>query len=266
MEKLTKHIKRKFLFEKIATPEELEEFRKISVNYTKEELTTIRSVAKDKSIYVQFGDTQLVLAFPYRHDGFAKLIPEPDPVLLYFNYAYYEYLRFSPKKSTIFKIATGEISEDMSKILYQYFGESSAFIIMLFTSLEAFINRCIPKDFRYSKDIQNKKTETYNKSQIERFIPFDEKAKDVINQVFKNKKNFGQAHPNLNQHIINLKEIRDSIVHIKATEDGHTAYEKTFKRLFDFKYIDTLNSVKEFINYYHDDPKYIEECPCNIDE
>ena len=266
MGNLTKHIKRKFLFEKVVTEAELDEFRKIGDNLSLDEMSKIKYVAKEKSIFVQYGEDKLIQAFPYKNNGFARFIPEPDPILLYFNYAYYEYLRFNPLKSKILQAATGEISEDISMFLYQYFGQSSAFIIMLFTSLEAFINRCIPKNFTYVKDIQGRKTEMYNKEQLERYISFDEKTKEVLNQIFDKKKNFASAHPLPNQHITNLKEIRDSIVHIKGNDEGHTAYEKTFKRLLDFKYVETLNAVKDFLNYYHDSSSYVEECPCNIPE
>ena len=267
MANLKKHIQRKYLFEQKVTEEEIKIFNEKMRSYEGEEMRTIRKVDKSKSVLIQYNDNKFVLGFPYSYQGFSRFIPEPDPVLLYFDHAYYILKLLEPKKKELLKGLLNTYLEDMGKELYEYFGHASAFIIMLFTALETFTNRCIPMEFIYIKDVNGKRTESYSKSQVERHISFDEKVKEVFKQVYKsNPKDFAKAYPLINQRIINLKKLRDDIVHTKVSNEGHSVYDYLYKRLIDFKFVESLNAVKDFCNYYHSNPNYIEECSCDINE
>lgn len=153
------------------------------------------------------------------------------------------------------------MGEPMINEWYEYFGLSSGFVIFLFTTLEAFINRCIPKYYEYKRS-DNKKTEIYNKYQIEEFVSFKEKITIILPDI--KSKNFYKDHPPTSQHITNLKEFRDSIIHTKTSKEG-TTYDYLFKKALDFKYEETINAVALFCNYYHPDNKYIVECSCSQD-
>lgn len=92
------------------------------------------------------------------------------------------------------------------------------------------MNRWIPKDYTY-KRITTRKTELFSKNQIEEFIPFDEKLKDVLADA--TKKNFASQHPKKYTHISNLKEFRNMIVHTKEAE-GESTYDYVFKKALTF--------------------------------
>lgn len=131
---------------------------------------------------------------------------------------------------------------------------------MLYTSIETFINYRIPNNYIFSKSDGNKFTRTYNYEQIQRQISTEDKIKEILNKI--ENKNFSKKYPIKQQHINNLKEIRDSIVHTKQL-NIYEEYERVFKLALKFDSISTLNAVIDFINYY--EPNLIEPCPCESD-
>ncbi|HRQ49782.1 MAG TPA: hypothetical protein PLR74_04555, partial [Agriterribacter sp.] len=48
-------------------------------------------------------NTSIFQAFPYKYQGQNRLIPEPDPVLVYFHLAYVNYRLINEKKKVILK-------------------------------------------------------------------------------------------------------------------------------------------------------------------
>ncbi len=259
---MKKHIEKRFLFEKKLTAEELKVFENQSDTFLVEDFSSIKKMPKDKVGYLVTEANEVIQAFPFK-DGQGNLIfiPEPDPVLIYFHTAYLNYRLIHDKKKEIFKILSNvKMTEPVINQLYEYYGLTSSFIILLFTAVEAFINRSIPYNFIYSKP-DKRKTETYTKEQIERYLPFNEKRVDILPIVAK--KDFAKAHPNINIHIDNLKDFRDGVVHTKTSNDGHTPYDYLYKRAFKFEYEKTLNAVASFMNFYSSNPDYIKECPCS---
>ncbi len=146
----------------------------------------------------------------------------------------------------------------MIKELYDYFSVTSGFVILLFTALEALMNRCIPNNYIY-KRVSERKTELFSKKQIEEYIPFDEKIKNVLTEA--TNKSFLKQHPKKYTHISNLKEFRNMIVHTKEAE-GQSTYDYLFKKALTFNYAETLDIVKDFCNFYTK-PDYIIECNCS---
>ncbi|MBI2270134.1 MAG: hypothetical protein HYU69_07215 [Bacteroidetes bacterium] len=143
--------------------------------------------------------------------------------------------------------------------MYNYYGLTSGFVIYLFTSIESFINQLIPDNYSFKKE-QSKKTEIFNKSQIQEHLDFKTKITEVLPDV--TKKNFFQKSTSSNQRIWNLKNFRDDIVHTKH-EDNPLRYEKLIKTALNFDYNKTLESVAAFMNFYRKD--YIIECGCGVD-
>jgi hypothetical protein len=181
---------------------------------------------------------------------------------VYFHLAYVNYRLIDEKKKAILRpLLNPVMGEPMINEWYEYFGLTSGFVIFLFTTLEAFINRCIPSDYEYKRADQ-KKTEIFSKHQIEEYIPFTEKIKVVLPAI--KGKNFYADHPLTAQHITNLKEFRDSIIHTKTSKGGST-YDYLFKKALNFKYEEAINAVAAFCNYYQSGGKYIVECDCGAD-
>lgn len=244
------------------TKDELTNFESQYETFKIEDFASIKKIPKDHIGYLVTDANEVIQAFPFK-DGQGKVlfIPEPDPILIYFHTAYINYRLINDKRKEIFNIlGNGKMTEPVITQLYEYFGFTSSFIILLFTAIEAYINRSIPHNFIYSKP-DKRKTETYTKEQIERYLPFNEKRNDIVTLV--TGKDFAKAHPQINIYIDNLKDFRDSIVHTKASNDGHTPYDYLYKRALKFEYEKALNSIAAFMNFYHPTPGYIKECPCS---
>lgn len=143
---------------------------------------------------------------------------------------------------------------------YIYYGYASNCVISLFTALESFVNYLIPDDYIFKKEIKGKRIELYNKEQIQRWLTTDEKIKDVLFSI--TGKNFFQKQTEHTSRIDNLKNLRDELIHVKA--DANLENQKSIiKKLIDFKYNETLESVSKFINFYK--PNFIEECNCGVE-
>jgi hypothetical protein len=258
---MKKHILKKFLHETELTQDTMDLLNKSGAGISLDDQKKIKGIPKGMTTYLTTDDNKFFKAFTFRHNNQLKLIPEPDPILVYFNAAYLEYVQIKEKQKIIFEKLSGEkLDEVMIKELYDYFGATSSFVILLFTAIEALMNRCIPNDYAY-KRTTTKKTEVFNKKQIENHIPFDEKLNEVLSDA--TKKNFAKQHPKKYTHISNLKEFRNMIVHTKEAE-GESTYDYVFKKALTFNYEETLDVVKDFCNFYTKSD-FITECTCSFD-
>lgn len=220
-------------------------------------------LAKKQDIYATTENGYVIKCFLHQNNGDNLVIPIPDLSLVYFDSAYnLNKLRIEQQKqlnNKIKTIAKGTISESAINEVYRYYGYSTSCIISLFTAMESFINHILPDDKNYEKDC-GYKTEIYSKSQIQKGLTFDEKTRKVLPSFFE-KDYFKKSTANT-QHIYNLKELRDEIVHPKS-EKNLDAQEKLMKRLLKFDYEKTLEAVASFMNYYESD--FIAECNCGVD-
>ena len=160
----------------------------------------------------------------------------------------------------IFREAYRDIGNVMNAF-YNFFGFVSNYVTSLFNSLEAFMNHQIPNVFEYRR-FSKQKTELYNKEQIQRQIPFEEKIKKVIPQV--KGKSFHRHQAHKFDIILKFKDFRDEIVHTKVDEkSAPNLYHKLFAKSLDYDYNETIQTVKDYLNYY--DPELIEKCNCGSD-
>jgi DNA/RNA-binding domain of Phe-tRNA-synthetase-like protein len=104
-------------------------------------------------------------------------------------------------------------------------------------------------------------TEYFTKEQIQRSIQFDEKVKTVLPYFYENK-SFYHKQTAQNQHIDNLKNVRNEIVHTKS-EKTFSQQEDLLKRILKFKFNETFDAVAASMNFYKKD--YIVECDCGTD-
>lgn len=258
---MKKHIQKKFLNETELPNDVMDLLAKSKLGISLDDQAKIKSIPKGMVPFLTTEDNKFFKAFTFRHNNQIKLIPEPDPILVYFNAAYLNYIQIKEKRNEIFTKLSGEkLSEVMIKELYDYFGVTSSFVILLFTSIEALMNRCIPKDYTY-KRVTPRKTELFTKTQIESYIPFDEKLKNVLPDA--TKKDYSRQHPKKYTSISNLKEFRNMIVHTKEAE-GEATYDYVYKKALTFNYEETLDVVKDFCNFYTKED-FITECNCSYD-
>ncbi|MBL7768786.1 MAG: hypothetical protein JNK20_07420 [Flavipsychrobacter sp.] len=157
---VSKHIKRKFTNE-MSVPNEIAN-TKLNRNefneYTTSELTE-EVIKGDRYSLIIFDNGVAALCFPYFFEENAFLIPEPDPVLIYFNSAYSSYKSLLEVKEVLIQdLINKDYDEGIRDKLYEFYGHASSFVVMLFLALEAHLNRCIPPTSRYKykgKELDN---------------------------------------------------------------------------------------------------------------
>ena len=257
-----KHIKRKTLLE-IKVPEMgLPKFS--SEKDLKEALKTLKyKDVKEKHALLVMDSGELIRAFFVNDGGKACTIPLANPVLIYFNFAQTLLRGLSETKEKLLKSFTGdeEITEDALMLFYGYFGQASSFVIMLMTSMESFVNQKLDPKLNYSKpEGGNKFQRVYDYYQIQRWIPFSEKISEILD--VQQNKSFKRKYPLKQPHLDNLKNLRDLIVHTKAGEKPD-AYDELYKKALGFNFLDTIQAVKDFINFYEEN--LVEPCPCGRD-
>ncbi|MGE0637262.1 MAG: hypothetical protein AB7G44_10620 [Bacteroidia bacterium] len=258
-----KHIERKFLvqlneveFEQLSNNTKLE-----IVERGKDAKPLDQKYSKDHVGYLKTTKGFAIQAFPHKVNGKIFLIPEPNPTLIYFSSAQNNFRALEKYKNDLLpKIdVQSDISDEIIHDFYNYFGAVSGCVIFLFTSIESFMNSLI-KDSHVYRKVQNNRTELYNKSQIEAYISFDEKIKKVIPQL--TGIDYLKKHPNIAQHISNLKDFRDNIIHTKSNVETFK-YDHIVKRSFGFSYEKTIDAVASYMNGYRKD--FIKECNCGKD-
>lgn len=249
-----KHIKKKFLFEETRLPVR-ENVEKQFVD--RRDLDTLKEIKNDSVPFIQTTEETYIRAITHKHNNKNVILPIPDLTLAYYDFAYHgNIIRQDYEKKMFEKLNSQEdTTEDVIHEVYHYFGFASSCIIGMFTCVEAFMNQVIPDNFVYLKKSE-KKTELFNKEQIQRGISFDEKIKNILPNLFNKKYDLSKSQ------IPALKKMRDDIVHTKSKSD-FTLQEDLMKRVLGFKYTDCLVAIKDFINYYQDN--YIEECDCSRD-
>lgn len=256
-----KHIKRKFLFHDRLAKMDFESQPGFELYDPKQmDQDMLKKAGKDRISILQTESGENVFSFIFNNQGTRTIIPIPDFTLVNYNWAYKMNLsRKEAHKKLVenLKDLTNP-NETSNTYAYDFQGCSSTCVIMLFSSIECFINESIKSDFIYSVDT-GRKTESYNKSQIEKYIPFSDKLKKVLPQIYKGK-DFFQHSTKATTHINLLKELRDDIVHVKSDDTGESNVD-ILKRLLLFNYDAAFDSVFKMFNYYRDG--FIEECPCS---
>lgn len=257
---MKKHIKKRFLHQFEHGSADFTTIEQSGIGISVSQMSQLKKMPEGSAAYLMTEDKKVFKAFSYKNArGDLKFIPEPDPILVYFNAAYGSYKIVKERKEQILDVLNKDIvTETMINELYDYFGAVSSFIILLFTSMEAVMNRCIKPDYNHIKKAK-RCTESYSKSEIEKYFSYEDKLKDVL--PIATGKNFVKNFPQKDTHLQNLKNYRDMIVHTKEASDGFT-YDYIYKKAMTFKFDETINTVKDFCNYYLGD-NFIQECDCD---
>lgn len=255
-----KHIKKKFLFHEFlqkrgeAFSKEFEEIA-LPQNIDSQE---VLKAAKGQAGIIRSTNNENIFSMVYNDSGTYCMIPVPDFSLMNYNQAYkYNIERKELRKELIkhFKDLNGDYKN--FAFAYEFQGCASSCVIMLFTSLECFVNDIIPSDFKYIVT-ENKRTEIYDKVQIQEFIPFMDKLKKVLPQALN--KNFFSKQTPITSHIDNLKDLRNAIVHTKSDPTGQN-HAEILKKLLNFKYDETFLAIATYFNFYKQG--FVEDCSCD---
>lgn len=222
---------------------------------------------KEKIIFLKDTSNHYALATLYNNQEkeVNLTIPIPDLTLVYYDSAYMSNFQRKSFESDLFEklSQTTEITDDVSHEIYRYVNYAATSIIMMFTSMESFLNNNIPEDgiiFNDGKILKKrKKNKDFDKNCIQRYVSFEDKILKVI--PFFKKRNYFINKDDFNKSTIGkLKTLRDEIIHTKSS----FLYQKQsslFNQMLDFEFDKTLLEVKGFMNFYKKD--YVENCPCD---
>lgn len=251
-----KHIQKKYLFQF----EGSEQLRTKGVE-VKEIDNCIIQKAKANELFITTVNDFVIKAFPYKHKNEIAIIPIPDLSLIYFDSAYnLNKDRVKCEGDLLPKLIANNIKygEEFTNDIYHYYGNASGCIIFLFTALESFINHILPDDKPYIVS-NDRNTIHYSKAQIQKAINFDEKIKKVLPQLL-NGKSYFKKTTSSTQHLTNLKNLRDDLIHTKS-DSNFENQKQLMISLLRFKYDDAFKAVRDFMNFYK--PNYILDCSCD---
>lgn len=133
-----------------------------------------------------------------------------------------------------------------------YIKYRSSSIIMLVSSIEAFINHTLPNDFIYKTEKKN-----YTKIEIEGpRIFFINKLEKVIPQ-YLNQEDFWDSHMEIKTEILKLYNIRKNLIHLKTNaEDDFNAYFNVIDEMLELNIGNCIDCVINFMNLVK--PNFIE--------
>lgn len=190
-------------------------------------------------------EASMVFGFDFVADNQRKIIPELNPVLIFYSNAVMFHRNLLTSKKIL--IENSPTYENLNKTtdpkVFQFFFQfATNCIINLQSSVESFANQQIPSDYDYTED------------------PTIFYKIDVVIPTLKNKK-FKTKSRKDNLKVRKLIELRNKIIHLTPSKDlTNTKYKDIYREILKFEFTDTINAVKNFINFYN--PDLIEECPC----
>lgn len=249
-----KHIKKKYAFRKRKLPVKP---NSSVLSVDRRDYNTLKNVDKNENFaFMKDISGHYILSTLHNNQGKELIIPIPDLSLVYYDSAYMNNYERKSFNSDLFKklSQTSEVTEDISHELYRYINYAATSVIMMFSSLESFLNSLIPEDGSYKL-----KRKVFDKKGIERYVTFEDKILKVIPS-FESKAFFQDKNDFKTSHIGKLKNLRDEIIHTKSSFMFQNQSE-LLKQLLNFEFDETLLMVKEYMNSYK--PNYIEDCPCN---
>lgn len=181
----------------------------------------------------------------------------PNPIHLFFDAALSNYTRSEEIKSKSFPTCAAEANKKIGEIHWldsaancthdcynEYFKCRLASVLMLLTSVEAFINFSLPNDYP-------------NRTVIEREANFKDKLKEHLPAAIKQTE-FWNERRSVYDGILALYDLRNDIVHLKTnSEDGFIAYNEVVKRAANYDIPKAVKRVQEFMNDVT--PGFIEE-------
>lgn len=260
---MIKHIKKKPINSIKVSEEIIEQLPESSALDLSNAIKTLKPRdVKDKNGFLIMDTGDVILSFFYNDNGNICAIPFANPILVYFHTARNTLVDIHIKRKDLLGLFRGDlkIDEKYLHLFYDFFGMTSSFVVLLMTALEAFVNQKIPIDYKYYKNEFDKFIKVYDSDQIQRWITLEEKIEQILNVI--SLKNFSKHYPNRYIFIKNLKELRDNIVHTKKGE-GLETYSELFIKTLNFKFDNSIEAVRDFINYYED--SLIEPCNCGVD-
>lgn len=196
-----------------------------------------------------FTKDSVIFGFDFLHNGQKLLLPEINPVTIYFSNAVMSSIKITKyKKILLSNIKIGNIQ---THAFGDFFQLAFNCIINLQSSIETFANLIIQKN-EYT---------FYDKKQKPRKANIHDKLDIALPIIFA--KNFELDFKEEYTSIKSLILLRNDLIHLKPyTESTNTKYKIPYREVIEFNFDKAIEATQEFINYYQ--PNLIEECNCGI--
>lgn len=200
----------------------------------------------DYDLILQTTDS-LIFGFEFINDGEKLMIPEINPVTIYFSNAVMSNNKIHYYKKILIDKAQKGIIQPHS--FGNYFQLSFNCIINLQSAIETLVNKLIQENEYYFYD-SNRRARNGN---------IHDKIDIALPEI--SHKNFENDFEDEYLDIKNLIRIRNQMIHLKPdVENTNTKYKIPYRKIIEFNFGKTIESAKKFINYYQ--PNLIEECDC----
>lgn len=220
-----------------------EESKLIAKNYMKS------NQLNDGSILLM-SENEVILGFDYLYLNQKKFIPEINPVTIFFSNAVMshrlllEYRKKLIENSPSVKNLTAQINPNDFGNFFQL---ATNMIVNLQATIESLANRIIPKEMEFiGRDGEVFEPSLFHKINI--VLP------EIKGLKFKTK--YGKQ----NNFIRQLVDLRNEIIHLKPAGEINSAYKEVYRRMINFKYTETIQAVRIFVDFY--EKGLIEECQC----
>jgi hypothetical protein len=150
-------------------------------------------------------------------DGSKITFITPNAISLFYGKSWKEYQLGLEIYNEIIKpyVANGqdvEISQKDTAKMYDYLEHIQTSVITIFSAIEALCNVAIPSEFTLTKKNSKDITETWDKSNIEKWTSTEEKIGKIVPEILKIKSPKTLA---IWEDFKKLKQIRDDIIHQK---------------------------------------------------
>lgn len=212
------------------------------------------------------GKKRLLRVRPIEHENNKYLSAFPNPIHLFLSSAIEHYHIAENVKNTNFPKCGKKYGEDLFLLDIEENGTHTCYnnfikyrcssVIMLISSIEAFLNHIIPNDFIYKTTRKDKPIE-FNKVNIESMkVSFREKLTKVIPQYLKKIDSETDLEIE-NTSILDLYSNRKNLIHLKTNaEDDLSVYFNEIDKMISFDLGKAIDNIISFMNKV--EPNFVE--------
>lgn len=195
-------------------------------------------------------EDSIITAFDYIYKGQKLMMPEINPVTIYYSNAVMSNFKIKNYKNILISKSKEGIID--SHVFGNFFQLAFNCIINLQSSVETFLNYILNENKYVFYDKNNKVRKSSIHEKIEIALP------EIFNKTFKD---------DYSKQITQIKDlisIRNEMIHLKPDkEETNSKYKVPYRKILDFNFDETVEAVKVFINYHQN--SLIEECNCGRD-
>lgn len=239
-----------------------ETFAKSNVPIVKK--TSSEGLEKQLIMMVEFkpGEKRVLRTRAIKHNGNFYISALPNPIHLFLTLSVEHFETSEEIKEMKFKLCGKKMGDDIYMLDIEesgthqcyndYIKYRSSSIIMLVSSIEAFINHAIPNDFTFQKG-----NKCYSKIEIEGpKVQFAEKLELIIPQLVDDQ-SFWEINCEIKLAIELLYKIRKNLIHLKTNADND--FNAYFTAIDEMLELDIGNCIDSTVNFFNAvKPNFIE--------